>query len=543
MQTIAKHVLSRLNRFHCDQRGAMSLVAVFTIILLGILLGMVLNTCKQVDSKVRMQNAADAATFSSGLVMARGMNSLAFTNHLLCDVFALTAFLREGEKKYAQRGATDILAAWKEAGPNIRNYSFANFQNWNGTGEAIVSMVDRQQEMVDQYSAWAEAFSNVVLSELENILDQELIPKFQQALVAAIPQMTQEVAVEIARQHGLQRDGETDRDRRQLGAAIWVADRKNRSTKQYGDPQNRQFMEGPEYAFRSLADRGLPVVNPTPQGNPVPDDTGEDLLSGGQTLQQAYYLRTAREQRRKHSNLYLNHWNDDKLREYQKVGVMSQFRSLWIGFTRGRLDQLLEEHRDKNLPHLIWTPDAVQQIWYEKMQAWVMKGRSGPEPLEDDPGPTISFTWSARDRNELLEQQYMIVGAVYWKPLRHFVPKWFGEQLFHNPISGDRVNCAQGMLMLPVEQLSRHRIWCAKFEGWKSNGEPVCTRSDPPNIQHDWARSTDTKWNLLNQNWQFKLVPASLPELSEILSQPVDEFKPADIRGLSAAEIHLINTH
>ena len=88
MQRITKQAIKQLTHFHRDQRGAMSIVSVFTIILLGFLLGMVLNVCKQADSKVKMQNAADAATYASGIVTARGMNSLAFTNHLLCDVFA-----------------------------------------------------------------------------------------------------------------------------------------------------------------------------------------------------------------------------------------------------------------------------------------------------------------------------------------------------------------------------------------------------------------------------------------------------------------------
>ena len=89
------------------------MVTLLTVLMLAFMLGMILNVCFQADGKVRMQNSADAATYSSGVVMARGMNSLAFTNHLLCDVFALTAFLREGEKNDAEQLAQEILSAWE----------------------------------------------------------------------------------------------------------------------------------------------------------------------------------------------------------------------------------------------------------------------------------------------------------------------------------------------------------------------------------------------------------------------------------------------
>ena len=60
---------------------------------------MVMNVGRHVDGKLRMQNAADSAAYSGGVVLARGMNTLAFTNHLLCDVFAVTAILREARDR------------------------------------------------------------------------------------------------------------------------------------------------------------------------------------------------------------------------------------------------------------------------------------------------------------------------------------------------------------------------------------------------------------------------------------------------------------
>ncbi|MGA2255300.1 MAG: flp pilus-assembly TadE/G-like family protein, partial [Thermoguttaceae bacterium] len=76
-----------IRKLHCDERGSISIVSVFAVMFLTMLLGMVMNVGRHVDGKIRMQNAADSAAYSGGVVLARGMNTLAFTNNLLCDVF------------------------------------------------------------------------------------------------------------------------------------------------------------------------------------------------------------------------------------------------------------------------------------------------------------------------------------------------------------------------------------------------------------------------------------------------------------------------
>lgn len=82
--------------------GSTSLVSVFSLMLLTVLLGMVINTSRQVDSKVRLQNAADAATYSGGAALVRGMDGIAFTNHMLSDVF--------GSRPSSARPAMAMLA-------------------------------------------------------------------------------------------------------------------------------------------------------------------------------------------------------------------------------------------------------------------------------------------------------------------------------------------------------------------------------------------------------------------------------------------------
>ena len=140
-------------RLHRDERGTISIVAVFTAIMLTILLGMVMNAGREVDGKLRMQNAADAATYSGGVTLARAMNSLAFTNHLLCDVFAMTAFLREGRDGNAQSYTSNVLAAWSKIGPVFG--SARGFPKFQQLGQAITQEVPCEQNLVNAYQAWA----------------------------------------------------------------------------------------------------------------------------------------------------------------------------------------------------------------------------------------------------------------------------------------------------------------------------------------------------------------------------------------------------
>ena len=52
------------------------------------------------------------------------MNALAFTNHLLSDVFALTAIMREARDRHTDPLIPEILQAWTKIGPIFARSSF-----------------------------------------------------------------------------------------------------------------------------------------------------------------------------------------------------------------------------------------------------------------------------------------------------------------------------------------------------------------------------------------------------------------------------------
>lgn len=81
----------RLRRFHENENGKVSLLASMLMLALVALAGLIGNTGHAAKEKIETQNAADSVAYSSALWMARGMNAVTATNHMLGEATALTA--------------------------------------------------------------------------------------------------------------------------------------------------------------------------------------------------------------------------------------------------------------------------------------------------------------------------------------------------------------------------------------------------------------------------------------------------------------------
>ena len=298
-------------RANADQEGAITLLTVFAVLVLTMLLGMVMNVGRHVDSKIRMQNAADASAYTGSVVLARGMNTLAFTNHLLSDVFALTAFLREARDRNSESWMPEILDAWDRAGQTLETSRFPKFER---LGAAIQERGQLERRLAQTYGDWSAAASELILPVLEEILAEEMIPEFQRAVVEVYPDIAQTAAQEAARRNSL-----PGRDRDWMSAVLLRGS---------GRPVNEA----------ESGDSTLPVVDPLGDG----------------LRKESRYFERARERRDELAFRYLRDWNRDSLVFFDHEA--SQFSALWRGLTCGHLHRLLEEeYPDRNLPHMIRT--------------------------------------------------------------------------------------------------------------------------------------------------------------------------------------------
>jgi hypothetical protein len=507
-------------RLHRDEGGALSLMMVVTMLGLVMVLGMVINVGRQVDDKIKMQNAADAAAYSGGVVLARGMNSLAFTNHLLCDVFALTAFLREARDRTGESMVPDVLAAWARIGPIFGRSDFPKFA---ALGPAITQKAPLEQEAVRSYGEMSAAISELVLPVLEYVLQERLIPEFQRDVVQSMPVLAQQTAGTIAARHARHRFGREDRsERRERGGQIGVLWRATASPVGYPDERD------------PLA-RTLPAVDPSPGAaagpDPVPDPTPDGLegsdynsVPNGQDYYQAAFA-----QRERLAQRYLNMWIDDRLRFFEREGKMSQYINLFRVFACGQLHKLLyDEYPATNLPHVL------------RMEQGAGSGH------ESGGGETLNYI----DRN------FMFMVVAY----RHKLIQSVGG-IYRHPIPSDPLTFAQVQVFVPLPRLWFHA-------GSNPDGQPPDIGGggfgidtpiplDPPPTgptEPGWYRENwPTHWDLLNQNWTAQLVPATTARLAEILQtypapQAVASERPFDMRlpnlqGATSRTIRRMNAH
>lgn len=498
-----------LLRVHRDERGVISVLTVFATFLFTILLVLLINVGRQIDDKIRMQNGADASAYSGSVAVARGMNSLAFSNHLLCEVFALTAYMREGRDQNAEKLVPEILQAWRVVGSRFATGTGAyhDSQKFKLMGQAIVNKADVEQRMVDAFSALAHEQSRISLPLFEYILTGPhgqgdplggFIPRFQRAVVRTTPLLAEAAADDIVRRYGASTQG--IHRNQPLRTLLW---RTNTLAMGYGDETDPTT-------------RTVPALDPSP--------LGPDAMMPG--LQE--YFERAQQRRRDLAFYYLENWISHwqaKYFEYPSPGgssregdttaKMSQYINLWRIFTCYQLNRLLDEYPNTNLPHM----------------------------LRELHVPDTSGGGSAGGGNqEVLDRDYRFVGMAYWTPLSTMFPG-----LFRNPLDRDSqsyaVTFAQAEIYIPLKRYACCP-WAYPVRCLDQNGEPTTCWID----QYDnWPR----EWDLFNQNWTARLTPATSVSLipilqihpNQYLSGYLSNYTPPRVAGISPAVLEVLSSH
>lgn len=580
----SRHIGRRLGALRRDERGTISILSVITIFVLAVILGMVVNAGRQVDEKVRMQNAADAATYSGGVAIARGYNALAFANHVEAEVFALTAYWRAARDAGPQKDPTTlnmeyaILDAWNKIGSI---FAQSSFQKFAALGPAIQQKVPLEKDLVKNFLQMNELQSPLVLPVFESILRGPnaqpggapdplggVIPRFQRSVVLTTPQAAQTVASEIARMHGnMTTQGKSSGLEKQHGgqpltAVLW------RTT---GTPISLGTEQDP---FQ----RTLPVVDPNP-------------LSPDATAYSQDYYELARCQRRTWATNTLTIWNQYLLDPfYRGIPLFNPFPPynvlpggasaakasalywIWQIYTCGQLNKLLEvEYHGTNLPfvyRMAGSPfNSNQQCQTCQTQVpdvydcSCMEGRRSIQ--KPTPPGYMQYVFQNMDplqnpmQPSYLEQYHMFVGVAYWPRMKQTSPVFF-----RYPLSMDSMAYAQTSVFIPKSRYLFNDRWgdtnwlrwywtsqngigtwvsANLYDGWPQYWDPW-TAVHPINLQ--WVPI----WNVGNQNWMAKLVPATSDGIPMILqSSQAQQFAPGvripNLGGVSASDLRKISTH
>ena len=496
--------LRLIQKVHRNESGSISLVSVFGLLLLVMLLGMVMNSGQQIDEKIKQQNAVDAATYSSGVVLARSMNTLAFTNHLLSDVFAMTAFLREGRDQSTNLFPEEILDNWEAMAPTLSDSEFPKFAE---LGPAIEAKVPREREVVRTYSAWVAAASESFLPVFESILEQRAIPQFQRSLVAATPRMAQTAMNEVAGQHGNAWPNPAV-----VSAALW---------RTVGEP-----VGGTREAQRTT----LPVVDP--------------IL--GQEPNQDQYRERARQDRDRLAFRYLADWNNETMVVFDYYAKMSQFGNLWRIFTCGQLRQLLEEeYPDDNLPFMLrdfGTQAGSLNVQLERNYQFV--GTLYKQPVQNKIPGIFTNPQASDDVTYAQLMLFVPRGRLIWWHSGQNGPD--GENIPQGGVPGHIIDLpsAPGDDQADAGDDNEDPSWYVTRQDWRRYWHEEDQR-------YYYGRAYDRHgeaWSLWNQNWTVQMVPASARLLSQILSTPpalpgLENVRPPAINNLDSTEMDWLSNH
>lgn len=521
--TVWSTVAARLWNLHRDERGTISILSVITLLMLTMLLGMILNVGEQIDDKIKMQNAADAASYSSGVVMARGLNTLAFTNHLLSETLALTAYFREGRDRFAESLVPDVLDRWRVVGQQL---GMSEFKLIRDMQPAIDPKIEMEQELVRTFGNMSYAKARIVLPALEVILGvpetplsgsasmnpqefarSHLIPEFQRAIVRAIPDSSFTISNEIARRNSPGPNQESTQ------CVIW----------------SMQTEDSIVVSEHNPLERILPAVDPSLEG------TDFSYLSSGEAF---VYLRMARLRREFLAIHYLAEWiNDDRfdLAPFEREtfttggrvsGKMSQFINLYRGFTRAKLNSLLQiEYPNSNLPHILRQP----------------LNRSGDRSTyEEWPRPEGGF--HSHSHFKFLEQQkylnldFTYLGSVYRTHRHPIMPG-----MYRVPVKGDAVSFAAVQVYLPRNRYTTSPA-CPRFHGSVINPFDGTSSCETP-AYDNWPE----EWSLFSQNWSARLIPASTQTGLEVVQQKPEPLATGvtmpDLKSLNLQDLKAISFH
>lgn len=230
---------TKLRRLHSDESGVISLLTVFVMLGCTWLLLLLLNSARQLDSKVRLQNAADAAGQSGVGVLARGMNAIAFANHLEADLLAGVAVFRGAQ------------------GTPLAN-------------SPLVQMV-------------LPFFEQILQGQAGQLPPDRPIPAFRRDIVQQIPLLADQLTREVARANGLWRGpsaaNNPDGPQGPLLVQLWTTSGRAVNSGWEDDPRTRT----------------LPVIDASPSGvdvNYLVDPAGDLARARSErALLVAHYLQ------------------------------------------------------------------------------------------------------------------------------------------------------------------------------------------------------------------------------------------------------------
>jgi hypothetical protein len=162
------------------REGKITLVTLFAILGLIVMAGFIGNIGQTVSTKVAAQNTSDAVAFSSAQWMARGMNAITATNHLLGEVTALSVVVEglggpemdAGMKYYSPQNQTldMVIGTLKDMAPAPAATPYAT-SILNSVEKPLFKFLADQMAPQSDEAKKSKAFATIYDSKLQLKMD------------------------------------------------------------------------------------------------------------------------------------------------------------------------------------------------------------------------------------------------------------------------------------------------------------------------------------------------------------------------------------
>jgi len=120
-----------LNRVHRDEAGNLSILSLVVVLMLVIVMCAIVNTMAVVRNKLECQNSSDAVAYASSTQMARGMNAITASNHIIGELQALVVLHHALGGDALDDGSSQDHTPGEVRGQEDEGYQLARDWTWH----------------------------------------------------------------------------------------------------------------------------------------------------------------------------------------------------------------------------------------------------------------------------------------------------------------------------------------------------------------------------------------------------------------------------
>lgn len=529
-----------LQHLNSDRRGNMSIINIVAVMLCTLLIVFILNVSNVATRRIEHQDVADAVAVSPGYWMARGMNAVTATNHVMGELTGIVIvhhalggdLLDDGGKA---EDASSLISNTIDSGRDLKSVNM--LLDLAKTGAQALGYQETEIYRLVREKSGVNAEAAILDGKVT--LKQRLTEVYMGIIAAKIMQMfpptapagraLEQAMVALEQWIGV--------EYRVLNAAQSVAkslttlkqtvrDQVLPQAKRYTDDVVESISRIAEKAAETIAVKNGAVGTTFPKKLKLPVKLDPHAEANAIVKDPNYPQRII--EGKESCNCQCPSVETDVTRDQiNKITQLARATFPWVVYHRepvikalkiaplSKVSHFYKDHSDgysKRITNTLQTTTTSRRS--EKIQLYV---------LEDHFAPDKGFE-SFTDDPAIADQLFAVTGLAYWE-----APSVIGQPLFKQFHADGRVALAQALIYNANDQvIPEHKIdlTCKRIRpnrqadiGWDTlNWKPGLR---PSELVAKWDNGGAPKviYPAIQVNWQCKLVPVSNSQWNRMLSE------------------------